>query len=380
MVPATTRAALTAVALGTLVLLSGVGASATVAQQPPAVDRPTHDGQLTTASVNDSTVPDGEEIVERFEQRLVSLETVVMRYEMTMRFGNRTTTTERKLWVDRENDRIRTETETNRTDLTTVRNETAIVTYDAESNQVRRIERSSETTPKTLIGPLVNGSELTYEGRERVGGEPTYRLDAEPTNSAGSGSIDVTLWLDQETYFPTRIATVTETGGDEVTTTIRIRNVTLNEPIPDDRFTIDVPKDADRREHSVPDRSTYDSLPALRENTARSVPEPDIPDAYTFEEGVVTTGADGDSVSLQYAAGDESFRVVTRPATGYDLGEVEALEEVDIGNETGYYTEYEYGGATTAVLVLPCENATHSIYGDLSKDASIDIAESFGCE
>lgn len=387
MVPDNPRATLTAVAIGTLVLLSSIGAGgAAIAQQPPAVDRPAHDVQLTPSDAtdvndsNDSTAPDGDEVVEQLKDRLASLDTIVVTYETTMRSDDRTTTSERKLWIDRENNRVRTEAETNRTTRITVRNESAIVTYDVENNRVSRIDRDGETTPRTLIEPLVNGSELTYEGRERIDGEIAYRLDVEPSNALGSDSTDVTLWLDPETYFPTRVTTVSGSGDAEFTSTVRIRNVTLNEPIPDDRFTIDIPDDAERRDYSTPDRTTYDSLASLQEETDGPGPAPDVPDAYTFEEGVVTAGADHDSITLRYAAGDEYLHVVKRPASGYDLAESDTFRAVDVGNDTAYYTEYEFDGDTTAVVVLPCGDVTYSVSGPLSKGESLGIAESLGCE
>jgi outer membrane lipoprotein-sorting protein len=384
MVPDNPRATLTAVAVGMLVLLSSIGAGgAAVTQQPPAVDRPAHDVQLTPSGVNDSndsTATDGDEVVEQLEDRLASLDTAVVTYETTMRSDDRTTTSERRLWIDRENNRVRTEVETNRTNRITVRNESAIVTYDVENNRVSRVDRSGEATPQTLIETLVNSSELTYEGRDRIDGEPTYRLDVEPTDGAGSGSFDMTLWLDPETYFPTRITTVSGSGDSEFTSTIRVRNVTLNEPIPDDRFTIDTPEDADRRDHSTPDRTTYDSLSTLQAETDGPGPDPDLPDAYTFEEGVVTAGADYDSISLRYAAGDQYLNVVKRPASGYDLSESDTFREVDVGNDTGYYTEYEFDGVTTAVVILPCGDVTYSVSGPLSKGESLGVAESLGCE
>lgn len=384
MVPDTPRATLTAVAISTLLLLSSIGTGgAAVSQQPPAVDRPAHDVQFTpsnAADANDSTSPDGDEVIERFEERLASLETALMTYETTMQSDDRTITTERRLWLDRENSRVRTETETNRTNRITVRNESTIVTYDVENNRVNRINRSGETTPQTLLEPLVNGSELTYEGREQIDGESAYRLDVEPSNALDSDSVNVTLWLDSETYFPTRITTVSGSGDAAFTSTIRIQNVTLNEPIPDDRFTIDIPEDADRRDHSTPDRTTYDSLSALQEDTAGPTPAPDVPDAYTFEKGVVTTGTDHDSVSLRYAADDELLYVMQRSTSGYDFGESDTFQEVDVGNDTGYYTEYEFDDDTTSVIVLPCGDVTYSVSGHLSKNESISVAESLGCQ
>jgi hypothetical protein len=90
---------------------------------------------------------------------------------------------------------------------------------------------------------------------------------------------------------------------------------------------------------------------------------------------------DYQSITLRYATENgENLHVVKRPATEYDFGESDTYEPIEVGNETGYYSEYEYDGNTTSVVVLPREDVTYSVSGDLSRAESIDVAESLGGE
>ena len=52
----------------------------------------------------------------------------------------------------------------------------------------------------------------------------------------------------------------------------------------------------------------------------------------------------------------------------------------DIGTRSGYYTEYDYDGDTTVVLVVPCEDATYSLSGELSKDEITNVGQSLDCK
>jgi len=203
-----------------------------------------------------------------------------------------------------------------------------------------------------------------------------------PANTSGlSGSVDVTVWLDAETYFPTAMKSELEDSEYNYSITAQFRNVSLNESIPDDRFTIDVPDDAKEPEQSVPDVRSYDSLSVLRNDTNRSVPSPDVPGVYSFEDGYVTDGGEYYSVTLQYATEDgRTLDVVKRPPTEYNFSDSDTFEPVDAGNHTGYYRNYEHDGETTSVVVIPCETTTYSVSGDLvGRERLFAVAESIGC-
>jgi len=388
MVPDTLRTATVAVLFSALVVFSGIGTGAaaiadgsTDAEQHATTPADATDGAADD-DANDSAPPAGDEVVERFRERLGSLETAVMTVETNVTVdGGRTTSTEQRTWVDYENDRLRSETETDRTETITVRNESWTVTYDVENERVHRFENDGDAGPRTTVDRLLNSSDLGYEGRERLDGEATYRLSVEPTNTGSmSGSVDATVWVDTETYFPEAAHVETDSESFDYEMDAQFRNVTLNASIPADRFTIDVPEDAEVPDYSTPERTTYDSLSALRNGTNRSVPDPDVPAAFDFEEGTVVEGDDYHAITLRYTDGDERLHVSKRPAIDYDYGESDTYETVSVGDHTAYYTEFEYNETTTSVLVLPCADTTYSLFGDLSREESVDLAESLACE
>jgi outer membrane lipoprotein-sorting protein len=296
--------------------------------------------------------------------------------------GNTTITSERRMWVDYENDRVRTEWETNRTHVITVRNESGMMSYDVENNQVNRFNVSVDMADVTPVDGLVTDTEIAYEGRDRIDGEEAYLLTVTPTNASDPlGSPNVTVWLDTDTYFPTVMTSELDDGETDFEQTTRFRNVSLNASIPDDRFTIDVPDNATEPEQSLPKVTEYDSLSSLREDTNQSVPSADIPDAYTFEEGYVIADDDYHSVTLRYVTeDDESLTVVKHLPMEYNFSESDRYETIDVGNHTGYYTEYEYDGNTTSVVVVPCEDTTYRVSGDRSKGETVGVADSLTCE
>jgi outer membrane lipoprotein-sorting protein len=384
MVPDNPRAALIAVALGSLVALSGIGPGlAAATQQPAAVEQPDRavsTAQQPTDETNESA-PSGSEVIDRFEERVESLDTLVMTYETEVNRGeNRTSSTETRRWVDYENDRTRTETETDRTHTITVRNESRTVIYDVENNEVNRFENDGDVATPELVTGLFDDTEIAFAGTERIDGERTYRLEV--TRPDAATDVEQTVWLDADTYFTTRVAIDAndERDGDELV--VDIRNVTLNEPIPEERFTIDIPEDAEESGYSMPEQTTYDSLDALQEGTDATITEPDVPDAYQFTEGRVLETENYHAVTLSYGTDDGSEVSVSRMLNGgpdFDYGELDIYTELDIGNRTGYYTEYEHDGGTTSVLVLPCENSTYSVFGGLSEDEITGVGESLAC-
>ena len=383
MVPDNPRAAMSAVTLGSLVVLSSLGIGGVAAQQPSVAQSIQTPDEVSDApgDGNEST-SDGEDIVASFEERIESLESLVMTYETNVTGENFTTTTERTMWVDYENDRIRTETHTNRTDVVTVRNESHTVTYDAENEQVNRYETPDGDVTRTPVDGFVGDTNVTYEGRDRVDGEQTYRLDiARPNTSGLSTSVDTTVWINTDTYFPTKAAVESENSDFNVT--IHFRNVSLNASIPDDRFTIDVPEDAEDSSYDLPDVTEYDSLSELRDEANHSLPAPDVPQQYSFEKGYVTEGDAYHSTTLRYTTENgETLHVVQSSASEYDYNysESDRYESVTVGKHTGYYTEDEFAGNTTTVVALPCGETTYTVSGDLNRSRNVDVAESLQCD
>lgn len=393
------KAPLIAVLLGALLVVAGVAtgtvqvsqqdtdadAQSTPTPPPDAADGDERlNGPATTTDDTNET-PSGDEILSASENRLSSLNTLVMSVETNITTGgNETYSTEKDVWVDYENDRIRTERTSDYGETITVRNESQTVTYNVEENSVSRFNSSltDRQFDPTGLDRLFNDSDATFEGREQLDGEETYRLSLEP-NKTGLGTVDsfnITVWVDAETYFPKEARSVVSSENYSFETTQQYRNVSLNESLSDDQFTIDIPDDAEEPDSSDYGMTSYESLSNLRANTTQDAPAPELPENYSFDEGYIVEHDDDVTLSLRYTSGaNETVTVSQRAGDGFNYSESEQFESVDVGSRTGWYHEYDAGNTTAAMLVWDCDGSQYTVSGQLEKSEAIDIAESMSC-
>jgi len=355
----------------------------------PAVAAPT---DSDTVAQTDATVPaddesnlTAEEIVQRHSDRLESMETISMTVRMNTSADQYSSSSTSELWIDFEDKQMRTESSSDYANTTTVRNDTGTVTYDADENTVRDADLTfedmdpRETQQFALL--LNNETELTYDGTERIDGTETYRLDVEPQSSSIDGEVDATAWISSETYMPVRLESSVEADNYSFESTVRFTDVRINETISDERFRLDVPDDAEKpEEYSTPDYASYDSESELRANTSQAVPDPTVPENYSFDSAFVTDGDDHSSVTMTYTDGDDGSISISQ-STSSGLGssyynESDQYETVTIGNQTAYYGEFEFGDSNTSVLVWDDGDQRYSIHGSISRSAATDIAKS----
>ncbi|MDS0260921.1 hypothetical protein NDI56_16085 [Haloarcula sp. S1CR25-12] len=387
------KAPLFAVLMGALLVLAGVTAgavqmpqqdAAAVQPTPTPTDDATESGESDTEHGNET--PTADEVLSTFQNRTSSLDTLVMTVETDITMdGNETHSTERTVWVDYENNRTRTERTSDYGETITVRNGSATVTYNAEENTVSRFNSSfgDRQLDPTGLDRLINNSDAAFEGREQLDGEETYRLSLEPntTGTMVTGSVDVTVWLDAETYFPTQAQTAVSSDDYSFETTQRYRNVSLNESLSDDRFTIDIPDDAEEPGSAGYDMTSYESLSNLRANATQNVPSPTLPANYSFDDGYIVEHEDDVSLTLRYTAGaNETLTVSQRSGDGFNYSESEQFESVDVGARTGWYDELDVGDSTVAMLAWDCGSNRYTVSGPLEKSETVDVAESIACQ
>jgi outer membrane lipoprotein-sorting protein len=292
--------------------------------------------------------------------------------------GNDSTHTETRLWADFENDRLRREVVESSygSEMITVRNETGTITYTPSENQYNQYNMTSNVS--TTVTQMAESAEFEYEGRETVDSNEVYRLHVIPnTTTSQTANVTATVWIDTETYFPTKATSEFTTKETSYETTMRFSNVSLNEELADSRFTLDLPANASEPDPRQPEQHTFDSLSAVRSNAEMTVPSPDVPEDYEFESAYLTEGDDYSLLNLRYTNGSEGdLSVSKRAATGYNYSDNDDFEAVDIGDRTGWYNEF----SGTSVLAWECGDHSYTIYGDLSKEETIDVAESIDCE
>lgn len=366
--------------LGSLLLLVAAIAVPAAAAPTPA--------DSTAYSQSDAAEPDdgnltAETILEGYREQMDSLETLTVDIQSNATSESYSSASEQTIWVDFENERIRTELDSEYGETITVRNETGTVVYNVDENTVSSYNYTFDDRygDQFGIGTLTNDSEVTYAGTETIDGTETYRLDIEPETQYSTGNYNLTLWMDAETYLPVQYEMRSDSERYSYELTQRYTNVTVNETIPDERFTIDIPDDAEQPDYSTPEFYSYEDESELRSNTSQSVPDPTIPENYTFESGYVTEGDDYESVTLTYTTdSDESLTVSKRGSSGYDYSDHDQFEEVAVGNQTGYYNEFDYGESNISILVWECGDDQYTTYGSLNESETIGVAESIDCE
>jgi hypothetical protein len=226
----------------------------------------------------------------------------------------------------------------------------------------------------TMVDSVANSMTIEELGTERIDGERTHRVRLEPDSGAASGDINVTAWLDAETYFPVRVETTSDSGETDFRSVVQYEDVELNPTIPDDRFTLDAPADANTSDVSLPDSQTYDSIDALRDDAAMSVPEPDVPVGFSLEQARLTEG-ESRSISLQYANESAHISVTKTNDSAYNGSSDDEIESVRIGNRTGQYDEF----GSTGIVVWSCDGYRYSVSGGVPRAQLIDIAASIEC-
>jgi outer membrane lipoprotein-sorting protein len=333
--------------------------SSTIAEQP----------------VEDSVpAPDGDAVVENFTERIETLETVEFTRTMKIEFDNDTSSTTVKIVADLENNLKRTETieSTYGVNTTTVTNETHATVYDADENTVRTVEYESQgysTLPQ--LANLANESMVEYEfaGTDTVDGEDVYVLNATPKQTYGDQNVSITIAVDTETYFPVKFGN--EVRGDQynVSTTYTYSNVSINHDVPESTFELDVPADATEPSYEGPEIESYDDYSSLQSNTELSLPSAELPDEYEFESAQTIDGDGYYSVSLTYTDGENRVHVSVKEDSPFDWSERDGVEEVSLGEETGYYKSYDDYG----FLYIDTDEQSYSLYGELDEDVLVEI-------
>jgi outer membrane lipoprotein-sorting protein len=354
--------------LVTVSMLSTGIAGAALADTPSTMD--------AQPATNSETTTDGEAVVENFTQRIETLETVEFTRTTESEFDNETMSNTVRVVADLESEQKRTETiaSTHGSNTTTVINATHMTTYNADENTVNTFEYGSNSRGYSMLPQLTqlaNESAVEYEflGTGTIDGEEVYRLDATPTQTPDETDVSGTIAVDTETYFPVQVTTEFSSEEYSVNSTRTYSNVSINEAVPDSAFELDVPADATGPSSTGPDIESYDDYSSLQSDAALSLPAAELPADYEFEGARIIDGDNYYSVSLTYTDGDESVHVGVQDDSSFDWSERDGVEEVTLGDETGYYND----DGDYAFLHVDTGEQAYYLYGQLDEDQLIDI-------
>lgn len=374
MVPTDSRRALSTAVLAVLLIVGGgISGVALANPTPAAADAPT-----TNASTPADTDTNESDVVSDLRDRIDSLETVTMTQEMEVTTDGDTITTTTQIWADLEDTQLRQEVVDSeyQEGVITVRNESTTIIYDPDDNTVQKHDSRLERVLPT-VKTLANESivEYDYVGDTEVNGQTVHKLSAEPLQQPTDADTNITVLVDPETNFPVQLRSSSTSGSINYTSTLTFTNVTLDAEIPDSRFEIDIPENATEPDLG-PEVLRFDSIDSLQSAADLSVPDPDVPSDYSFERGRIIDGDSFYSVSLSYSNGTDHLTVsVQADESPVNYENIDSYEQVQIGDETGWYASYDGFSA----LNWDCGGQAYSIYGSASKDTVTDVAASIDC-
>lgn len=242
--------------------------------------------------------------------------------------------------------------------------------YDSEENVVTKNEFTVEQDEQAPFDDaFLNESMISYEGTATVADRETYVIEY-TLDEFGEGT--TTMWLDQEYWYPLKHESTTEYDGEQTTTVVEFEDVTFNEELPADAFTIDAPDDAEVETIETPDIESYESIEAAETETGIEVPHHELPDGFELDS-VQHTDGEEERLTIWYEDGDESLHVTVESDS--ELPPTEDYESIDIDDREGYVNEF---GEASAVAVQ-CGDTVVSLFGSVDSDELTAIAETLDC-
>ncbi|GAA0289119.1 LolA family protein [Halobacterium noricense] len=362
---------------------------------------------------DDAATPSDVDVAQRYD----SLDTLEATRVTTVDDGNTTNETRALVRVDFTTDPPRRYQRTlapeSRAGDVTVLNESGALLYDADENTVRRVPRIDGWTtrnqsaylarivaaahgdgvaevsdgvsplpiiPTTRSGPsipedAIEGFEVEYLGTQRVAGRTAHGFELTAVSEAAL-TANQTLWLDSEYYYPLKTSRRIDYRNRTIEATSRLKTVTFDADLPADAFHFDVPEDATGETLNV-STQTFDSASALREHVDFSVPDPEVPAAYEFDEAQYVSG-NVTQASLQYVTADGEQLTVTKTTSGPNAnGWFTSGENVTVaGHDSQYLTT-----PRSNFVSWSCGDTRYAVVAtDLEKESLLAVADSVGCE
>jgi len=343
---------------------------------PAATPTPT-ETRTATPTAMPATPESAAELEAAFESRMTSLSSYTATRSQTTSMGNRTVSMTTDMWVRLSTGEYRTEVVApgERAGNAVVGGTDTVWVYDEADNTVSTYNRSAfgaGNVSASVVTGLATGYDVTDYERATLDGRETYRVTFVPENdTASTAETTVTAWLDRGTYFPVTIEQSYELENTSFSTHTHYENVTLNATIPDERFTFEPPENATVESVDLPETRTFDSLESMRESVELSVPDPEVPEDFAFQQGTVVE-SNRTTLSLTYE--NESARVGVSKLSGERS--LDGGENVTVGDHDGHLRSY---GETTMVT-WTCDGWTYSVSGTIDRAELLDIARSMECD
>ncbi len=252
-------------------------------------------------------------------------------------------------------------------------------TYDPQQNTVMIMElpdmpEQNDLDYLKLIGMMMNESDFSLEGIEKVDGRTTYVIDMSPKDESDFGMFGgMKVWVDKETWMPLKMEMKDADGNPMYS--IEYRNFQTNTGISDEEFQFEIPEGAEVKtmdEFVLPESIT---LEEAREEATFDILVPSyIPDGYEFDHAMVIQGF-VETVSLTYKNGDERLGIseIVLEDEPQASPIMDSAEVVSINGVEGKLVTI-YGDSK--MLQWEIGNIQLTLSGSLDKEELIGIAES----
>ena len=254
--------------------------------------------------------------------------------------------------------------------------------YNSQQNTVMVMELSEISEQNDLdylqfIGTMMNESDFSLEGIEKVDGRTTYVINMSPKNESDDLGMlgDMKVWVDKETWMPLKMKMKDADGNPMYS--LEYRNFQINTGISDDEFQFEIPEGAEVQtlnmdELLMPQAMTLEQ--AQEEATFNILVPSYLPDGYEFEDATMNQGF-VETVSLTYLNGDERLGISEtvfedEPQTPLIMDSAEVVSINDV--EGKLVTIYD----DNKMLQWEIGNIKLTLSGSLDKEELIQIAES----
>lgn len=335
---------------------------------------------------------------ERVDERLSSVSSLEMTMTQTIETGNESRTVTARVLYERPDKFNVTYLSGPAGAARVVSNGSAIWSYNESRNEVWiDSEAETPTLRDLLLGTARLGSNATFEGNETLSGEDAVKLsyavqDTEMSmvlaggqdtsrlaDSMANGSVRTRVWLDTDVWLPRKVHIENTAYSENSTITTRYEEFRINRGVPDARFAFDPPEDATITDRSRgrfrPPRNnttSFETYAAVAANATVPVPDPTIPAAFSFREGITFDHSELRGVELTYRDDTRQIEVVSVTDGGpfFDQGET-----VPVGDVEGTYVEL----SNDRIVQWQCGETLYVVSGGTDRETLLEIARSVGC-
>ena len=227
--------------------------------------------------------------------------------------------------------------------------------------------------PQPFTGQVESfeNASLNYRGTGTVAGREAYVVEAVP--QADVNTANMTLWIDQEWYYPLKWNSTIVVDEERRTVTTAYRNVTFNPEVSTGTFTFEPPANATVIERRIVSL-TFETRAELVARSEMAIPDPDVPEPLTFDSARYFDDNGTVRTALQYTNGSATLRVTKNEPRG-EIATLSEGDRVEINDHEAVLQSFDSGTS----LIWSCDGYRYTVFGDVSSETARAVGESIDC-